>query len=132
MADDEYEMEWDEGDDNEGWGDDNEPQADDNDPNVQIQNNFYEGEGLRVSNPDTALANFEKVIQLEKDNGKFEYTFNSIKYMITISMQVGGDQNYEKMINNTKLLLDMSSKVSRNDTTDAINAIQDGIQNHLS
>ena len=123
MADDEYEMEWDE--DENGWDENNEGnnEADEGDPAVMIQNNFYEGEGNLRSAPEAALANFQQVVELEDSLSKFEFSFNSIKYIIILSMQLGGDANYTTMIAKTRFLLNMANKVSRNDMTEAVNAI---------
>lgn len=55
MADDEYEMAWDEDEDDQQMGED----VDENDPVVMIQNNFYEGESLIKDNAQSALQNFQ-------------------------------------------------------------------------
>lgn len=47
-------------------------------------------------------------------------------------MQLGGADNYKTMSAKTRLLLNLAAKVSRNDMTEAINAIQDQIETSLS
>lgn len=38
-------------------------------------------------------------------------------------MQLGGDENYTTMVAKTRHLLNLASRVSRNDMTEAVNAI---------
>ena len=46
-----------------------------------------------------------------------------------LSMQLG---SYKNMLDKQKMLLKMSPKVSKNDTSEAIMAILDAIQTHLA
>ena len=59
MSDEEYAEEWPSDNDN----DDNQDQADDG---VEIENNFYEAEGMLKENPAEAIERFETVILLEE------------------------------------------------------------------
>lgn len=60
---------------------------------------------------------FEKVINLESNMAEKNYTFNSIKYIVLITMQLG---SFTKMIDAQKKMLAMSNVVSKNDLSEAI------------
>ena len=58
-------MEWGDG-GNEDWGDDgNDPNEGGSDGAVEIENNFYEAEGMMKEEPAEALERFENVVALE-------------------------------------------------------------------
>ena len=65
---------------------------------------------------------------MEENRDSKDFSFNAIKYIVILSMQLG---QYEKMLKSQKQLLAMSVKVSKNDLTEAINLIQDQIQSKL-
>lgn len=72
---------------------------------------------------------FEKVINLESNMAEKNYTFNSIKYIVLITMQLG---SFTKMIDAQKKMLAMSNVVSKNDLSEAIQNVQDMIQSKLT
>lgn len=80
MSDEEYEMEWpsEEGDDANG-------NANESDGDVEIQNNFYEAEGLLKEDPKRAIEMFETVVLLEENKDEVQFSFNAIKYIIILS-----------------------------------------------
>jgi hypothetical protein len=94
MADDDYEMEWGSDDGNdmgaEGCGDEAE---------ILLQNNFYEAEGLLKSDPQQALELFDTVVSMEENRDSKDFSFNAIKYMVILAMQLG---QYEKMLKSQK------------------------------
>ena len=51
MSDGEYDMEWDDGDGEDGWGEDGDNNDGGSDGAVEIENNFYEAEGMLKDNP---------------------------------------------------------------------------------
>lgn len=124
MADDEYEMEWGSDDGANEMGAEGADEGE-----ILIQNNFYEAEGIMKQQPAQALEMFETVIALEENRDTRDFSFNSVKYVVMLALQL---QQWDKMISFQRQLLKMSSKVSKNDLTEAINAIQDQIQTHLS
>ena len=91
MSDNEYDMEWEGSQNEDGWGDD--PDAGSNngsdDPQIQIENNFYEAEGMWKDEPQDALERFEVVIMLEESRPEKSFTFNSLKYMILLCAKLG-------------------------------------------
>lgn len=116
MSDNEYEMEW---------GDDEEPAegnagGEENNIEIEIENNFYEAESEMKTNKQMALEKFETVILMEESLGKVNFSFNAERHVVTLSMQLG---LFDKMVSGLKELLKMSSKVSKNDLTEAINLV---------
>ena len=98
MSDGEYDVEdWGDGDDNgdDQWGDANSGGGDVNDDKIEIENNFYEAEGMLKDNPTEALERFETVVMMEEQRDESEYSFNSHKYIVILAAQLG---QYDKMI----------------------------------
>ena len=124
MSDQEYDVEW--GSDNE-YG--QEGSAGENSITIEIENNFYEAEGEMKESPQEALEKFESVLMLEEQHDKFQYSFNSVKYVVILSAQLG---KYDKMTSSLRQLLQISSKASQNEMTEAINAVLDVVETHLA
>jgi hypothetical protein len=122
MSDEEYEVEWDsqENSDNQ-----DEEQNDD----VEIQNNFYEAEANWKTQPKDALEKFETVIMLSANTEDIEFAFKAIKYVVILAMVLG---QHEKMLKNMTTLLKKSEKVSKNETSEAIQMVIDNIQTNLA
>jgi len=76
MSDNEYDMEWDSGEDQQDNG---------NDSDVEIQNNFYEAEGNMKQNPQDSLDKFETVIMMEESCDEPQFSFHSLKYVVVLS-----------------------------------------------
>ena len=69
---DEYEYEWPDDQEGDGWGDDPDDEGNDggggaNNPEIQIENAFYEGEANMKDNPMEALTHLEKCVNLEEE-----------------------------------------------------------------
>jgi hypothetical protein len=122
MSDEEYEVEWDsqENSDNQ-----DEEQNDD----VEIQNNFYEAEANWKTQPKDAIEKFETVIMLSANTEDIEFAFKAIKYVVILAMVLG---QHEKMLKNMTTLLKKSEKVSKNETSEAIQMVIDNIQTNLA
>jgi hypothetical protein len=118
----EYEVEWDsqENSDNQ-----DEEQNDD----VEIQNNFYEAEANWKTQPKDAIEKFETVIMLSANTEDIEFAFKAIKYVVILAMVLG---QHEKMLKNMTTLLKKSEKVSKNETSEAIQMVIDNIQTNLA
>lgn len=112
------------------WGSDNEVMQGDgrNETEIEIENTYYEAESIMKTQKQEALEKFETVILLEENGDKVAFSFPAVRHVIILSMQLG---IYDKMINSLKQLLRMSSKVSKNDQTEAVNLVQDAIQKNL-
>ena len=89
MSDGEYDMEWDEGGDGDGWGPDNNDDDQGSEGAVEIENNFYEAEGMLKDNPSEALERFQNVVALEETREDRQYSFNSHKFIVLLAAQLG-------------------------------------------
>lgn len=85
MSDGEYDMEWDDGDGEDGWGEDGDNNDGGSDGAVEIENNFYEAEGMLKDNPQEALERFETVVDLEGQRDEFNYSFNAHKFIVLLA-----------------------------------------------
>ena len=71
------------------WGDSNDEQEDERPQwEIDIENNFYEGDSLVKNEPEKALEKFEAVIKLEKDR-EVNFGFKAITHVIILSMKAG-------------------------------------------
>ena len=97
MSDGEYDVEdWGEdGGDDENWGDGGAAAEGGDDDKIEIENNFYEAEGMLKDNAAEALERFETVVMMEEQRDESEYSFNSHKYIVILAAQLG---QYDKMI----------------------------------
>lgn len=87
MSDGEYDMEWDEGGDD--WGADGGGSNQGSDGAVEIENNFYEAEGMLKDNPSEALERFQNVVALEETREERQYSFNAHKFIVLLAAQLG-------------------------------------------
>lgn len=80
-------MEWDEGGDDGGWGEDgaSNKSGGGSDGAIEIENNFYEAEGMLKDNAQEALERFEKVVLLEEQRNESQYSFNSHKFIVILA-----------------------------------------------
>ena len=87
MSEGEYDMEWDEGGDAGGWGNDDgsNKSAGGSDGAIEIENNFYEAEGMLKDNAQQALELFETVVTLEEQRDESTHSFNSHKYIVILA-----------------------------------------------
>lgn len=84
----EYEQEWgSEGDAIEG--------AVGNETEIEIENNYYEAEGMMKTQKDEALERFETVMMLEENSDKVTFSFLAVRHVVILAMQLG---LYDKMI----------------------------------
>jgi len=81
-------MEWDEGAEG-GWGEDGAKEDDVSEGAVEIENNFYEAEGMLKDNPAEALERFQTVVDFEQQREEQEYSFNAHKFIIILAAQLG-------------------------------------------
>ena len=73
---------------------------------------------------------YETVISLSETIGEEEvkYRFDSLKNIVVLSAQL---QQLDKMIGRQRYLLKMVSKVTREDLSEAVNAVLDAVAHHL-
>ena len=121
MSDDEYEYDYgsDQDEGSEG-GDDGNGVADEL---IEIENAFYEGDDLKHDQPKKAIELFEKVVELEAKRGDVvKWRFKALQHLVTIHFILG---NYQQMVERYRGMLVYMASVTRNECTDAINAILD-------
>lgn len=124
MSDDEYEYDYgsdqEEGDYGSDAGDDGNGVADEL---IEIENAFYEGDDVKYEEPKKAIELFEKVVELETKRGDVvKWRFKALQHLVTIHFGLG---NYQQMVERYRGMLAYMSSVTRNECTDAINAILD-------
>jgi len=122
MSEDEYEYEY-------GSEEDyvygSEEEDDVEDDLIEIENAYYEGDDLRQDNPDGAIKLFSKVVELETQKGdEVKWRFKALSHLVTLHFRLG--QN-DLTIQRYKELFKYISQVTRNECTDAVNAILDSV-----
>lgn len=92
-------------------------------PDVDLENQYYNSKALKEENCSLALQSFQKVLDLEEEQG--EWGFKALKQMTKINFKLG---NYKEMMNTYKKLLTyIKSAVTRNYSEKSINSILDYI-----
>ena len=66
---------------------------------------------------------------MEEGRDEQQFSFSALKYVTVLSSLLG---EFDKMIESTQKLLKMSQKVSKNDITEAVNAVLDCVQSKLA
>ena len=66
---------------------------------------------------------------MEEGRDEQQFSFSALKYLTVLSSLLG---KFDKMIESTQKLLKMSQKVSKNDITEAVNAVLDCVQSKLA
>ena len=127
MSDDEYEYEYasDGGynysDDDGGGGGDGE-----GDEKIEVENAFYEGDDLvGEKRPVEAMERFEKVVEMETARAgrgvKIEnWRFKALERLVKLHFEL---KNFEAMVTRYREMLNDMQLVTRNECTDAINAV---------
>lgn len=93
-------------------------------PDVDLENQYYNSKSLKEDEPKSALASFQKVLDLEGGE-KGEWGFKALKQMIKINFKLG---NFKEMMDRYKQLLTyIKSAVTRNHSEKSINSILDYI-----
>ncbi|CAH8490254.1 unnamed protein product [Heterobilharzia americana] len=98
--------------------------SDDNsEPNVDLENQYYMAKSRKDDNPDMALVEFQKVLDIEGTGTKGDWGFRALKQMIKINFRLG---RFDSMMENYKILLTyIKSAVTRNYSEKSINSILD-------
>lgn len=76
----------------EGWGDGGD---DGSQGAIEVENTFYEAEGMYRESPEEALEKFERVVELEKERNEFSFSFNAQKFIVMLTLQLG---RYDQML----------------------------------
>jgi hypothetical protein len=100
-------------------------------PEIEMQNTFYVAEDAKRVRPAEAIEIYETVVVLSESIGNegIKYRFDSYKNIVVLSAQL---KMLDKMILNQQHLLKMVSKVTREDISEAVNAVLDSVANNLN
>lgn len=75
--------------DQEGWGSDqggDVPMDDRPQEEIEIENNFYEAEGVWKQDAERALIMFKRVVELEQSVSDKKFTFSSLTFIVLLTM----------------------------------------------
>jgi COP9 signalosome complex subunit 2 len=127
MSDEEYEYDY--GSDNDyNYGSDdggNEGGDDEKDELIEIENAYYEGDDIKNENPKRAIEKFEYVVKTETARGdQVKWRFKALQSLVVLHYNTG---NLDGAISCYGAMLSYLSSVTRNECTDAINAVLDVI-----
>uniref|UniRef100_A0A6V1ITC2 PCI domain-containing protein n=1 Tax=Heterosigma akashiwo TaxID=2829 RepID=A0A6V1ITC2_HETAK len=122
MSDDEYEYEY--GSEEEyQYGSDED--GDVQDDRIEIENAFYEGDDLRQDKPQQAIELLQKVVDLETAKGdEVKWRFKALAHLVALHFQL--DQK-DAAVAKYQELFKYLGDVTRNECTDAVNAILDAV-----
>lgn len=129
MSDEEYEYDYgsDQGYDYGSDGGGNDEEGGMADELIEIENAFYEGDDLRVENPSQAIGMFDRVVEMEGRLGDaVKWRFKALQHLVILHFSLGSS---DLMVSRYREMLQYLSSVTRNECTDAINAILDAL-NH--
>lgn len=111
------------------WPDENPDDMEMPGPEVELQNTFYTAEDMKRNKPKDALEMFENVILISDSlDGETKYRFQALQNIVVLSAQLG---ELDNMVNKQRFILKMVSKVSREELSDAVNAILDAVAQYL-
>ncbi|KAF8933629.1 hypothetical protein BGZ52_007154 [Haplosporangium bisporale] len=92
-------------------------------PDVDLENKYYNAKGHKEDEPETALIEFQGVVEAETEKG--DWGFKSLKQMVKLSFKMG---NYDKTLEYYEQLLPYTkTAVTRNYSEKSINNILDFI-----
>ncbi|KAI9364925.1 PCI domain-containing protein [Zopfochytrium polystomum] len=93
----------------------------DEDAPVDLENKYYGAKGLKEDAPESALEEFQGVVNTEEEKG--DWGFKALKQMVKITFKLG---KYDKTLEHYRILLTyVKSAVSRNYSEKSINNILD-------
>jgi hypothetical protein len=75
----------------EDWGKEGEEGEEEgrNETEIEIENTYYEAESMMKTQMNEALEKFETVILLEEHSEKVAFSFNAVRHVVVLSMQLG-------------------------------------------
>ncbi|KAG0329398.1 hypothetical protein BGZ99_002109 [Dissophora globulifera] len=96
---------------------------DGDEPDVGLENKYYNAKGHKEDEPETALEEFQGVVEAETEKG--DWGFKALKQMVKLSFKMG---NYDKTLQYYEQLLPYTkAAVTRNYSEKSINNILDFI-----
>lgn len=92
---------------------------------VQIENNYYEADDMRVEEPKEALKKFEQVVKLGQSSSSLpdeslSFVFKALQNIVSLHYHA---KQYDAMIESLAKLLEFVPKVTRNDGQSAVNSV---------
>mmetsp|Transcript_9578 Transcript_9578/g.21017 ORF Transcript_9578/g.21017 Transcript_9578/m.21017 type:complete len:450 (-) Transcript_9578:44-1393(-) len=90
---------------------------------IQIENTFYEADDNRQNYPEQALEQFLKVVSMETARGsEVVWRFKALQNIVMLCARLG---RFDDMATRYRELLSHMPQVTRNDASEAINAVLD-------
>eukprot|EP00747_Dinoflagellata_sp_TGD_P166974 gnl/TRDRNA2_/TRDRNA2_190604_c0_seq1.p1 gnl/TRDRNA2_/TRDRNA2_190604_c0~~gnl/TRDRNA2_/TRDRNA2_190604_c0_seq1.p1 ORF type:complete len:452 (-),score=110.42 gnl/TRDRNA2_/TRDRNA2_190604_c0_seq1:144-1499(-) len=92
---------------------------------IQIENTFYEADDNKLTCPEQALEQFQRVVALEEKRGtEVVWRFKALQNIVILSVKVS---TVDQMTARYKELLSYMDQVTRNDASEAINTVLDSV-----
>lgn len=107
-----------------GYGYDSQEDQPNND-DYELENNFFEADDIKKTNPKEAIERFETIIMMEESKGsEVKWKFKCLLNIIQLKCKV---LNFSEMRDNITQIVKIMHTVSRNDSNEAISLILDGL-----
>lgn len=107
-----------------GYGYDSQEDQPNND-DYELENNFFEADDIKKTNPKEAIERFETIIMMEESKGsEVKWKFKCLLNIIQLKCKV---MNFSEMRENITQIVKIMHTVSRNDSNEAISLILDGL-----
>ena len=107
-----------------GYGYDSQEDQPNND-DYELENNFFEADDMKKTNPKEAIERFETIIMMEESKGsEVKWKFKCLLNIIQLKCKV---MNFSEMRENITQIVKIMHTVSRNDSNEAISLILDGL-----
>ncbi|TGZ85662.1 PCI-domain-containing protein [Ascodesmis nigricans] len=119
MSDDDFMLES----DNEDYEFEYEDDGDSDSPDIDIENQYYNAKQLKSTDPETAIAEFLQVVELEKEKG--EWGFKGLKQAIKLEFKL--KRRADAVKHYEELLTYIKSAVTRNYSEKSLNNMLDYI-----
>lgn len=92
-----------------------------NNEDYELENNFFEADDIKKSNPTEAIERFETIILMAESKGtEVQWKFKCLLNIIQLKCRV---QNFQDIKENITQIIKIMNTVSRNDSNDAISNI---------
>lgn len=103
-------------------GEDNQNKYNDD---YELENNFFEADDIKKSNPKEAIERFETIILMEESKGdEIRWKFKCLLNIIQLKCRI---MDFEGLKDNITQIIKIMNTVSRNDSNEAISLIIEGL-----
>lgn len=96
-----------------------------NKEDYELENNFFEADDIKKTNPKEAIERFETIILMEESKGsEVKWKFKCLLNIIQLKCRI---QNFADLKDNITQIVKIMNTVSRNDSNEAISLILDSL-----